>query len=293
MEADPEFKELIASYLGFHSFEQRRALDETFSSHFRMRHYARRRKNLNPDVGDKIILEMIRQQQLHGKHSYPNGQVDRQDETRSMSSSGLPRDDKEQGDGDGEGDTNIHLVVDNLLHLMQDIVEFGKQCDQLHSVAAQRHLSSDPESHSLIDTETMQSLAFELLTAVARLATSIEIWKDNDNTAGTERALAQLTQTVRLLKTVRLPRINKLAAAAQHQLEGPRNMLMPGTFNSEGDDERLLLSQGTIASMLNELPSLMQKELTPVLDQMQEQLYKRLQGVIGEATHTQESARNT
>lgn len=132
------------------------------------------------DLSDKLALEMTRQQQLQQNRLGCGGQ-------------------------EGDDDTKIHLVVDSLLSLVKDIVEFGKQCDQLHEAMARRakDSSSDPAA------ETIESLTFEVFAAVVRLAVSVE-------NATTNKTM--LAQTARLLRTVRLARITRLAAMATQQL---------------------------------------------------------------------------
>lgn len=74
-------------------------------------------------------------------------------------------------DGDNEEDDNIEpdMVVNNLLPLVKDLVEFGKRCDELQEIADR----SDNNSIPAAAARALENLSFEVVVAMARISISL------------------------------------------------------------------------------------------------------------------------
>lgn len=197
----------------------------------------------------------------------------------------------DSGNDSDDGDiTEIHLVVDNLLPLIKDLVEFGKQCDRLHERA------SIPAE---LSAQTIPNLTFEVLAAVARLAISIREWVDErKRNAATESTLAQ---TVQLVRSVRLPRITRLAAAARGQqlpniqkgdIQGAENgvVIRTGSTTSSSvvsDSRPLLEDAETTTTILDELPGLVRDHVGSVMDRVRNQMCDHLEDIVRDAVRSE------
>jgi hypothetical protein len=156
------------------------------------------------DLSDKLVIETARQPRLNGEQ-LPMQLV------RFGSDGG-----SDDGD-DGDSDAKIHIVVDSLLPLVKDLVQFGKLCDRLHAAAAQRP-TDDEEDDSVV--QMIQDLTFEVFAALMRLAVSVQTWRTSKELNDSpDHDTLPLEQTVHLLRTVRLPRLARLAASATEQLQ--------------------------------------------------------------------------
>ena len=212
---------------------------------FEWKHYYGFRRNLDIDMdtSDKITLETLRQrEQRQGQHGEdtvkgPGGgrgkgrtrrlaerspspaarsvdtvvtRLRTDDGDSDVRGGGGPGPGPERGDG-----TPMHLVVGDLLSLVEDLVRFGKQCDRLHDAVQKPPRrgsggggTGTGTSTSRQNQATVRDLTFEVFAAVARLAVALSMGS----------SFPSPEQTVLLLTTVRLPRITKLAAACEQQM---------------------------------------------------------------------------
>lgn len=151
-----------------------------------------------------------------------------------------------------------------------------------------------------LSVQTITDLTFEVSAAVARLALSIKDWSDGRSPT-TESLLAQ---TVRLVKSVRLARITRLAAAAESQLlphlqkgdhQGAENDTAietePGTSGRAGSDSPAQLLQdgaaATTTALLDELPSLVRDQVSSVLDRVRDQMSEQLRDLVRDAVRAE------
>lgn len=194
----------------------------------------------NMIFSDKLALEVSRQQRLLSqKPLFRNGQTSDGMTTLMRRLTAAEFEAPTSDDGDevqsaSDGNIELHLVLDSLLPLVRDIIEFGRECDRLHETATQHE--SDNISDVVVRTNT--DLTFELLAAVARLSTSIDQWRRHRNhlysrSTDMETSLLSLAETVRLLGTVRLPRINKLAKVMKQEVQDLKEELSPKSDQSE------------------------------------------------------------
>ncbi|KAJ8118136.1 hypothetical protein ONZ43_g4050 [Nemania bipapillata] len=103
-------------------------------------------------------------------------------------------------EGGPTDEASIPVIVSDLLSLVIDLVRYGKLCDRIHDT-----LNEDAGIEASKRTvETIQELMFEVFVAVMRLALAMA-----------SREKIQVEQTIRLLLTVRLPRIARLAAECE------------------------------------------------------------------------------
>lgn len=224
---------------------------------------------IDMDLSDKIALELAQQQQEHQR--CPNREGQKDDVSKALDKGKMRLDSMtfsdeglldDNDDDDGHNDLELHLVVDNLLPLVKHIVEFGKQCDRLHRMTARRDSNN-----------TVGDLTFEVFAALARLAISINKWHSEQDDDREDRATANslLAETVRLLGTVRLPHIRKLATTASKQLSGLHDE------DDNNDKSKFLASSETGESSsdgnnetppLHELSVLVRAEMAPVLEQL-------------------------
>ncbi|KAJ4411330.1 hypothetical protein N0V82_009019 [Gnomoniopsis sp. IMI 355080] len=174
-------------------------------------------RNVDMDVSDEIVLDLTRQQQMLQKQlinkvqgdgvtdtpgkmrplsistrSEDEGELriddvsddgddkDTDDSDNSDNSDGRDSSNNDSSSNDGDSKMDIHLVVDELLSLVKEMVEFGKQCDRLHRTVA-----------SAEDKETIKRLTFEVFAAVARLAVSMGEWEKDVNSTAANDSLGQ------------------------------------------------------------------------------------------------------
>lgn len=239
------------------------------------------------DQSDKVALEMARQQQLFQarlSREEQGGRWTKPDEKttagRLGSTSSSDEGELKYNDDNREEDSHreMHLVVDNLLPLVKDLVEFGKQSDEFHGTTAQ------PDT----DIAIWNDLTFEVLAAVARLATILEEWRqisEVQHFTSNEEVIADdsLAQTVRLLVTVRLPRITRLAAAVSQR----RSELIIEHDNRTKNEPKPMLLQETVMATLNELPALVQKELEPIMGQLRDDVCEQMQTIVSGAVRSE------
>ncbi|KAG6354603.1 hypothetical protein INS49_004621 [Diaporthe citri] len=258
------------------------------------RHFIHRTKEVDMDLNGKIFVEMARQQQMLEKRLSQHGQSDSMSEVpgkgKGKGKGSIPSSDEGGLDNnnydDKRNDTEIHLVLDKFLLILKDIVEFGKQCDWLHGTTAGHGTDNN-----------IKALTFEVFAAVVRLAVSLNKWETdtrecNMNTAHIDALLAQ---TVRLLATVRLPRIVNLATAASHPLphlgHGYGNSAEPniiasseaGASGSNDGYHKPLLPQDAAMMTLKELPLLVREEVAPMLDELRAGMCEQMREIVQDA----------
>lgn len=241
------------------------------------------------DQSDKVALELKRQQQLLQARLSGEKQGDRWTKSDEKTTAGRLSSiatSERYGLGYDDDDrevqhyhTDMHLVVDNLLPLVRDLVKFGKQIDQYYGTTARNDT----------DVATWDDLTFEVLAAVARLATSIDEWSTVNKMRGgyTGRLVpadALLAQKVHLLVSVRLPRITKLSAAVsqqrwqlntEHDNDGARNEPKP------------VLLQEAATTTLDKLPALVEEELAPFMGQLRDKMCEQMQVIVRDAVRSE------
>lgn len=187
---------------------------------------------------DDLDVEIARQRQsLMLKQSRQDGNKDECTATalkeikpmsRPTSTDGEDRasnDDNVEEESDEEEVSEMHLVLDSLLRLLEDLVESGKECDRLHEKAVQR----EADCASSAAVEVLADLTYEVFSSVARLALALERWLERprrrfvESGSSPDKSATSLAATVRLLGTVRLPRINKLTAEARKHFPDSRD----------------------------------------------------------------------
>lgn len=241
------------------------------------------------DMSDSMLLEMAQQQNDFQE------KLSRATKQRGIIKTKLRHGGEEKGksgeddDKDEDDSTDPPMVVDILLPLMKDVVDFGKRCDQLHQIVARSHKNGVPDPAA----GAIENLSFEVVAAVARIATSIQNkeWRVIRN-----RSTVKLAQTVYLIRTVRIPRISKLAATAAQHL--PHNEDIKGTRNNavlkseeipsssrgrDGQQQQQQQLQEDAAAKIDNLPSLVRHEVTSALDQFQDHMGKQLQELVRDA----------
>ncbi|KKY34091.1 hypothetical protein UCDDA912_g05968 [Diaporthe ampelina] len=237
--------------------------------------------NSEMDIRDSILLEMAQQQKsLQETLSRATKQMNRM-ETNLL-------DDNDHNSEDGNMEP--HMVVNDLLPLVRDIVEFGKRCDELQEIATRLQEKGVPASAA----GAMQSLSFEIVAAVARIVTSISESGARSPFASTSSTI-MVAQTVHLIRTVRIPRIAKLAeAAAQHLSHGEaaqstRNdavlesgPAVPTDGDCDGQQRELQLE---VAAAIDNLPGLVQDKVTSIIDQFQDEMCKRMESIVEEVAN--------
>jgi len=252
------------------------------------------RRNLDMDISDKIALETLRQQEREQRRQHGDREGTAKGPGRGKGKTRLQAE-RSPSPGAGSVDTvmtrfrgwrarrewrgwlvdgdserpvaedgaPVHLVVGNLLSLVDDLVRFGKQCDRLHdAVAVQKpprrgggSSSGGPGPGTSEQTQaTIRDLTFEVFAAVARLAVTL----------GTGPRLPSPEQTVLLLTTVRLPRIAKLAAACEQQMieDGMAGAAFSPAANANANTRQLVDDVAT--AVVDRLKGLLDKQAAQI-----------------------------
>jgi len=167
-----------------------------------------------------------------------------------------------EGGRPGAGDeTPIHLVVGELLSLVEGLVRFGKQCDRLHDAVQKPPRRGSSSGGGATGTGTRSSmqtqaairdLTFEVFAAMARLAVALS----------RESSFPSPEQMVLLLTTVRLPRITKLAAACEQKMMDDR---MAGSgFSPSANTNTEQLVDDVAAAVVDRLKGLLGRQATQI-----------------------------
>ncbi|KAI1172380.1 hypothetical protein F4777DRAFT_515543 [Nemania sp. FL0916] len=115
-------------------------------------------------------------------------------------------------------------LAGNLLPLLKDLLRYAARCASYHEDAMERRASLPEQTIAIV-----QDLTFELFSAIIRLSLHI------DSDEALRRGNANLFLTVKLLCTIRLPRISELDAMCEVLLaEAPK------TNNNQEEHERIV-----------------------------------------------------